>query len=114
MNQKLSPRISSSGTGFVCGIDLIATNYHFIQNGSKWEITFPTSGRTYQLQLVTADKTNDLAVLRIIHRRSGETGKPKPLRSQLSLQRGSARNSTPLVSPWVIFWEAATKLQPVC
>ena len=74
-----SPRISSSGTGFVCGTDLIATNYHAIQNGSKWEITFPTSGRTYPLQLVTADKTNDLAVLRIILRRSGETGKPKPL-----------------------------------
>ena len=76
---KTSPRIVSSGTGFVCGDDLIATNYHVIQNGSNWEITFPTSGRTYQLQLVTADKTNDLAVLKLIHTGMGATENQKPL-----------------------------------
>ncbi len=76
---KTSPRVVSSGTGFVCGDDLIATNYHVIRDGSTWEINFPTSGRTYQLQLVTADKTNDLAVLKLIHGGSGESNKQKPL-----------------------------------
>ena len=69
----------SSGTGFLCRPDLIATNYHVVENGSRWEVLFPSRQETFALELVVSDRANDLAVLRILPK-AGERLAHKPLR----------------------------------
>ncbi|MBK9168047.1 MAG: trypsin-like peptidase domain-containing protein [Bryobacterales bacterium] len=58
-------RVRISGTGFVCGDGLVATNYHVIDGGRTWKIFFPSESKSFALRLVVADKANDLALLRL-------------------------------------------------
>ncbi len=59
-------KVSGSGTGFVVGPDLIATNFHVVDGGSAWNAFFPATRQTYKLELVVSDKANDLAILRMV------------------------------------------------
>jgi serine protease Do len=67
-----------SGTGFLCGNDLVATNYHVIKEGTRWEVSFPTIHQSFDLKLMVSDKANDLALLRIVSK-AGESMVAKPL-----------------------------------
>jgi serine protease Do len=69
----------STGTGFLCRNDLIATNYHVIRDGSRWDVTFPSTHQSFGLELVLSDKANDLAVLKLV-RKEGEKASAKPLK----------------------------------
>lgn len=69
----------STGTGFLCRNDLIATNYHVIRDGSRWDVTFPSTQQSFGLELVLSDKANDLALLKLV-RKEGEKASAKPLK----------------------------------
>jgi serine protease Do len=77
---KDSSRVVSTGTGFMCHDDLIVTNYHFIHGGSFWEVVFPSTQQSYKLEVVVADKANDLAVLRLTPKEDGKKPAGRPLR----------------------------------
>lgn len=72
-------QVVSTGTGFLCRSDLIATNYHVIRDGSRWEVAFPSTQQSFGLELVLSDKANDLAVLKLVPK-EGEKSLAKPLR----------------------------------
>lgn len=69
----------STGTGFLCRNDLVATNYHVIRDGSRWDVTFPSTQQSFGLELVLSDKANDLAVHKLV-RKEGEKASAKPLK----------------------------------
>ena len=61
-------RTSSSGSGFVYKTDdnygYILTNYHVIQNGEKFVVTF-ANGNEVEASLVSGDEYYDIAVLKV-------------------------------------------------
>lgn len=60
------------GSGFFIEQDLIATNYHVIENAYNVNVGFNNSGSKYNVSIVAADTYNDLALLRV----SGISKKP--------------------------------------
>ncbi|MDH7459890.1 S1C family serine protease [Chitinophagaceae bacterium 26-R-25] len=55
-----------TGTGFIISEKgFIVTNYHVIASGNRFTATNTDSEKTYELELIQKDKTNDLAILRI-------------------------------------------------
>ena len=57
-----------SGTGFILNTDgFIATNYHVIDEAKEIEVVFPSEEgiKTYKVSVFLADKTNDIAILKI-------------------------------------------------
>lgn len=57
-----------SGTGFILNTDgFIATNYHVIDEAKQIEVVFPSDEgvKTYDAAVFLADKTNDIAILKI-------------------------------------------------
>lgn len=77
---KASLEVVGTGTGFMCREDLIVTNYHVIQGGTAWEVTFPTTGQSYKLDVVVSDKANDLAVLKLVAQEGGKKPALIPLK----------------------------------
>jgi serine protease Do len=69
-----SLRRIGTGTAFVVGQNLIATNVHVIDGGTAWELRFPSADEALPLELVVADKANDLAMMRV--RGAGSPLKP--------------------------------------
>ena len=61
-------RTSSSGSGFVYKTDnnygYILTNYHVIENGNKFVVTF-TDGEEVEASLVSGDEYYDVAILKV-------------------------------------------------
>lgn len=55
----------ATGTGFAVAPDLIATNYHVVDAGTAWQVRFPHANDPLPLELVIADKANDLALMRV-------------------------------------------------
>ena len=70
-----SLRLIGTGTGFAVGQNLIATNFHVIESGAEWELRFPSTNEAWPLELLIADKANDLAVMRV----KGAVSPLKPL-----------------------------------
>lgn len=67
-NEPLASEWKSSGTGFfIDESGYIVTNYHVIDEGSTFEVDVTTNGKTKSLSasLVSVDKQNDLAILKI-------------------------------------------------
>jgi S1-C subfamily serine protease len=54
-----------TGTAFVVGENLVATNFHVIDGGTAWELRFPSTNEGWPLEVVVADKANDLVVMRM-------------------------------------------------
>ncbi len=55
-----------TGTGFVLNEEgFIATNQHVIEGGANIHVSFPESGMTYDARIVSNDKNNDLAILKL-------------------------------------------------
>jgi S1-C subfamily serine protease len=69
----------------LCRSDLIATNYHVIRDGSRWEVLFPSTQQSVELELVLSDKANDLALLRLVLKDGA-----KPLAKPLKITDGAA------------------------
>ena len=63
---------SGFGSGFFIEQDLIATNYHVIENAYNVNVGFNNSGSKYNVSIVATDIYNDLALLRV----SGISKKP--------------------------------------
>ena len=61
-----SPIASSSGTGFMCGANLVATNAHVVEGARRIQMYLPVQRQTVNLELLTSDASNDLAILRIV------------------------------------------------
>jgi S1-C subfamily serine protease len=58
--------VASTGTGFIASTrGLIVTNHHVIKGHDQVEIRVPSSGKTLIAQVIAADKSNDLAFLRV-------------------------------------------------
>lgn len=74
-SQAGSLRRIGTGTAFVIGQNLIATNFHVIDGGTAWELRFPSTDEAWPLELVIADKANDLVVMRV----KGAVSPLKPL-----------------------------------
>ncbi len=58
-----------SGTGFILNTDgFIATNFHVIQDAKDIEVVFPSKDgmKTYRVNVFLSDKTNDIAILKIV------------------------------------------------
>lgn len=59
---------AGTGTGFIVGETngslLIATNYHVVENGSRFDVTFEGGARLADVQVAKVDPTNDLTLLR--------------------------------------------------
>lgn len=70
-----SLRRIGTGTAFVVEQNLIATNYHVIDGGTAWELRFPSTDEAWPLELVIADKANDLVIMRV----RGAVSSLKPL-----------------------------------
>jgi S1-C subfamily serine protease len=68
--------VVQTGTGFFCGKDLVATNYHVIDGAKSIEIFLPPQALTLTLETVVSDSANDLAVLRVTKHDDRE---PEPL-----------------------------------
>ncbi len=67
-NQSLTSSWKSSGTGFFIDKNgYIVTNYHVIKEGTNYEIDVTKNGQTksFAANLVSSDKQNDLAILKI-------------------------------------------------
>lgn len=64
-SQTGSLRRIGTGTAFAVGQNLIATNFHVIDGGTAWELRFPSTDEAWPLELVIADKANDLVVMRV-------------------------------------------------
>jgi len=67
-NNSTSSEWKSSGTGFF--IDkkgYLVTNHHVVENGKTFEISVTKNGKTseYNAEIVSVDKQNDLAILKI-------------------------------------------------
>jgi S1-C subfamily serine protease len=63
-----SSNIKSTGTGVMIGKDgFITTNYHVVENNSSIEVDIYTDGvtKSYKAKVITVDKTNDLAIIKI-------------------------------------------------
>lgn len=56
---------SGTGTGFLCANGIVATSNHVIDGAKRIELYLPVQKRSVRLQLVVADATNDLALLRV-------------------------------------------------
>ena len=65
-----------TGTAFVVGQNLVATNFHVIDGGTVWELRFPSKDEALPLEVVVADKANDLVLMRV----QGARSPLKPLR----------------------------------
>ena len=46
------------------GENLIATNYHVIEDGIAWELTISAAEHPLPLEVALADKANDLSLIR--------------------------------------------------
>lgn len=56
----------ATGTGFIISDKgFLVTNYHVISNGNRFTATNTENGKTYELEIIQKDKTNDIAILRI-------------------------------------------------
>ncbi len=53
------------GSGFFIEQDVIATNYHVIENANNVNVGFNNSGSKYNVSIVAVDAANDLALLRV-------------------------------------------------
>jgi len=63
-----SSNVKSTGTGVIVGKEgFITTNYHVIENNSSIEVDISQDGttKTYKAKVVTVDKANDLAIIKI-------------------------------------------------
>lgn len=61
-------RGARSGSGFMIAAEgIVATNYHVIEDATEVELSFPvdTGFAKYKAKVLSSDKTNDIAVLRI-------------------------------------------------
>lgn len=57
---------TSAGTGMVLSADGYAlTNYHVVEGTSALKVTVPDTGRSYTATVVGADRTHDVALLRL-------------------------------------------------
>lgn len=57
---------SSTGTGFFCAPGIVATNAHVVDRAQSLEMYLPVQRRTLKLEVVVADTSNDLALLRVV------------------------------------------------
>jgi len=58
-----------AGTGFVWGADgHIVTNFHVVQGGDSFVVTFHKDKKQYKAKVVGTDPKNDIAVLKLIER----------------------------------------------
>jgi S1-C subfamily serine protease len=56
----------AAGTGLVIGREgIVVTNHHVVEGSTKVTVTVPSTGRTYVADVVGADATADVAVLRL-------------------------------------------------
>lgn len=56
----------AAGTGIVLSSSgMVVTNYHVVEGSTAIRVTVATTGRTYTAKLVGADKTADIAVLKL-------------------------------------------------
>ena len=60
-----TPGLTATGTGFVVGQNLVATNFHVTQAGKRFEFVTEQAG-TFPLEVVAEDRANDLALLRLL------------------------------------------------
>jgi len=74
----------SAGTGFfVSGNGILVTNYHVVQNGSRFNLFDSKNKNMIPAKLLSADPINDLAILE-----SELKSKPIPLAANFNLKRG--------------------------
>jgi S1-C subfamily serine protease len=66
-----TPGPFASGTGFVIGKNVVVTNHHVIDSGTRLEFATESSG-TFPLEIVSDDKANDLAILRVMPSADGK------------------------------------------
>ena len=60
---------AGSGTGFVWDKQgHIITNYHVVENGDRFLISFHKNGQQYEARKVGVDASRDIAVLRLVKR----------------------------------------------
>jgi putative serine protease PepD len=82
-------RAAGSGSGFVIDDQgHVVTNEHVVENGSSFRVRFGENGDPIPARLLGADRSNDLAVLKIDPSKAGGDLQPLELGSSQALQPG--------------------------
>lgn len=79
----------ATGTGFFCAPGIVATNAHVVEGAQSLKMHLPVQRRTVNLEVLVADPSNDLALLRVVGEDVGTLPPSLPLADASDVKLGA-------------------------